>query len=125
MEINGVNSKAYTSAAAKEEQEVLEKQPEVKEYGVAKPQKKEEDVAKFTVTEFDEDDVEEKANNYLQNILFAGGLTPESQELLQGFLKTFDVENFIKSYGPFSSAAEVSAAMYAVTAGMIKHPDNE
>lgn len=124
MEINSVSSKAYTSAAAaaKEDEELQEEQQtQVKEYGIAKPEKKETDTAKFSTTEFDEDDVEEKANNYLQNILFVSNLTPESQAELQQFINSFDVEKFIKMYGPFSSTAEVSAAMYAATSGMIKN----
>ena len=37
-----------------------------------------------------------------------------------------DMSNWgLNEYGPFSSTAEISAAMYAATAGLIKHPQDE
>ena len=39
--------------------------------------------------------------------------------------KNFDAQKFIKTYGPFSSNAEVSAALYAVTSGMVKRQEEE
>ncbi len=132
MEINGVSSKAYTSAAAAtEEEDELEQtqeenaSEEAKEYGVATKQKEEKDVTQFSSSEYDEDDVEEKAANFIQNILFVGGLTDEAETALTRYMNTFDAAKFIKSFGPFSSASEISAAMYAVTAGMIKYRDEE
>lgn len=132
MEINGVSSKAYTSAAAStEEEDELEQtqeenaSEEAKEYGVATKQKEEKDVTQFSLSEYDEDDVEEKAANFIQNILFVGGLTDEAETALTRYMNTFDAAKFIKSFGPFSSASEISAAMYAVTAGMIKYQDEE
>jgi hypothetical protein len=125
MEVNNVTSKAYTSAAAAttEDEELQEEQQQVQEYGVAKPQKEENDTVELTETDYDEADVEEKANNYLQNILFFGNLTEESATLIQNYINTFDVEAFIDFYGPFSSTAEISAAMYAATSGMVKQEE--
>ena len=132
MEINGVSSKAYTSASAavEEEEELQETQEEnateeAKEYGVATKQKEEKDTAEFSKTDYDESDVEEKASNFIQNILFVGGLTDEAETALTRYINTFDAAKFIKSFGPFSSSSEISAAMYAVTAGMIKYQDEE
>lgn len=132
MEITGVNSKNYTSAAAaaEEEEELQETKEEsaseeAKEYGVATKQKDEKDTAEFTKTDYGEDDVEEKAANFIQNILFVGGLTDEAETALTRYMNTFDAAKFIKSFGPFSSASEISAAMYAVTAGMVKYRDEE
>lgn len=125
MEISGVSSKAYTSSAqgVEEEEELQEAQEEqTKEYGVSA---KEKDVTEFSSSDYGESDVEEKAQNYLKNILFIGNLTEESQAAIANYMNTFDVAKFIKSYGPFASTSEISAAMYAVTAGMIKHPENE
>ena len=126
MEITGVSSKAYTSAAqGAEEEEKLEEieEQETKEYGVSKKKTEDKDVTEFSSSDYDESDVEEKAQNYLKNILFIGNLTEESQTAISRYMNTFDVAKFIKSYGPFSSTAEISAAMYAATAGMIKHPE--
>lgn len=132
MEITGVSSKAYTSAAqgAEEEDELKETQEEqssekAKEYGVSSKEKEDKDVAQFSSSGYGESDVEEKAQNYLKNILFVGNLTEESQTAIARYMNTFDVSKFIKSYGPFSSTAEISAAMYAATAGLIKHPQDE
>ena len=106
MEISGVSSKAYTSAAQGVDEE-------------------EKDVTEFSSSDYGESDVEEKAQNYLKNILFVGNLTEESQTAIARYMNTFDVSKFIKSYGPFSSTAEISAGMYAATAGLIKHPQDE
>lgn len=132
MDISGVSSKAYTSAAAslEEEDELKETQEEnateeAKEYGVATKETKEKDMTQFSVSEYDEDDVEEKAINYLKNIMFTTKLTDKSAAALQNYLNTFDVAQFIKTYGPFTSTSEISAAMYAVTSGMIKQQQDE
>ena len=129
MEITGVSSKAYTSAAqgAEKDEELDESKQtqQSKEYGVAKKEKEEKDVADFTESDYGESDVEEKAQNYLKNILFVGNLTEESQSAISQYMNSFDVSKFVKLYGPFSSTSEISAAMYAATAGMIKHPEEE
>ena len=75
--------------------------------------------------EYSESEVEEKVQNYIQNILYTSNLTEASKAQLQQYLNTFDVAKFIKSYGPFNSTAEISAAMYAVTAGLIKRQEDE
>ena len=128
MEITGVSSKAYTSAAqgveGEEKTEETQEQ-ETKEYGVSKKKTEDKDVTEFSSSDYEESDVEEKAQNYLKNILFIGNLTEESQTAISRYMNTFDVAKFIKSYGPFSSTAEISAAMYATTAGMIKHPEEQ
>lgn len=131
MEISGVSS-AYTSAASavEEEDKVQEEQEEqateeTKEYGVTAKEKEENDVTQFSSSDYDEDDVEEKATNYLKNIMFVTNLTDESSAALQNYLNTFDVADFIKKYGPFSSTAEISAAMYAAVGSMIKQQEDE
>ena len=130
MEISGVSSKAYTSAAAavEEEDELKETQEEnaaeeAKEYGVASKETEEKDVAQFSSSDYGEDDVEEKAANYLKNIMFTYNLTDESAEALQNYLNTFDVARFIKDYGPFTSTSEISAAMYAAVGSLIKQQE--
>ena len=67
----------------------------------------------------------DKVSNYIQNILASGNLTDASIAQLQQYLSTFDVAKFIKSYGPFNSTAEISAALYAVTSGMVKRQEEE
>ena len=131
MEISGVSS-AYTSAASavEEEDKVQEEQEknateEAKEYGVTAKEKEEKDVTQFSSSDYDEKDVEEKATNYLKNIMFVTNLTDESSAALQNYLNTFDVADFIKKYGPFSSTAEISAAMYAAVGSMIKQQEDE
>ena len=128
MEISGVSSKAYTSAAqGVEEDEELEeaKDEKAKEYGVSAKATEEKDTTEFSSSDYSNDAVEEKAQNYLKNILFIGNLTDESKSALTQYMNTFDVAKFVKNYGPFASTSEISAAMYAATAGMIKHPEEE
>ena len=128
MEITGVNSKAYTSASAsvEEDEEMQETQEqEAKEYGVSVKEKEEKDTTEFSSSDYDEADVEEKAENYLKNILFVGGLTEASEAALQNYLNTFDVAKFMKDYGPFTSTAEISAAMYAAVGSLIKQQQDE
>lgn len=132
MEIFGVTSKAYTSAAAaaEDEEKLQEGQEEkateeAKEYGVSAKEKQEKDIAQFATSVYDETDVEDKAVNYLKNIMFTTNLTDESSAALHNYLNTFDVAKFIKNYGPFNSSAEISAAMYAATSGMIKQQQDE
>jgi hypothetical protein len=125
MEINNVTSKAYTSsAAAVDDEEELQEQDEVQtQEEVAKPQKDESDKAEFSTSDLDEADVEEKANNYLQNILFFGNLTDESKAAITNYMNNFDAAELIDMYGPFESTADVSAAMYAATSGMVKQQE--
>ena len=128
MEITGVNSKAYTSASAsvEEDEEMQETQEqEAKEYGVSVKEKEEKDTTEFSSSDYDEGDVEEKAENYLKNILFVGGLTEASEAALQNYLNTFDVAKFMKDYGPFTSTSEISAAMYAAVGSLIKQQQDE
>lgn len=128
MEITGVNSKAYTSASAsvEEDEEMQETQEqEAKEYGVSVKEKEEKDTTEFSSSDYDEADVEEKAENYLKNILFVGGLTEASEAALQNYLNTFDVAKFMKDYGPFTSTSEISAAMYAAVGSLIKLQQDE
>ena len=128
MEITGVNSKAYTSASAsvEEDEEMQETQEqEAKEYGVSVKEKEEKDTTEFSSSDYNEADVEEKAENYLKNILFVGGLTEASEAALQNYLNTFDVAKFMKDYGPFTSTSEISAAMYAAVGSLIKQQQDE
>ena len=128
MEITGVNTKAYTSASAavEEDEELQETQEqEAQEYGVSVKEKEEKDTTEFSSSNYDEADVEEKAENYLKNLLFVGGLTDASTAALQNYLNTFDVAKFIKNYGPFSSTSEISAAMYAAVGSLIKQQQEE
>jgi predicted RNA-binding protein Jag len=124
MEISNVSSSAYTSAAAAvEDDEELKKTGE-QETEVTQTEKEDEgDKVELSTSSFDADDVEEKANNYLQNILFFGNLTEESKAAIENYMNTFDVDNFIDMYGPFTATAEVSAAMYATTSGLVKQQE--
>lgn len=124
MEISSVTG-AYTSSAkaAEEVEEQDSKKVEeekAKEKASQANKKDEKDSVELSSSDYDESDVETKANNYVQNIIATMNLTKESKAMLQQYMNTFDVAKFIKSYGPFSSTAEISAAMYAVTSGMIK-----
>lgn len=128
MEVSGVNAKAYTSAAkGVDEEEELEKTQQeegteqAKNYGVSTNKKPEEDFVEISSGDLSESDVSEKAANYLDNILFQSNLTEKSNDLIRRYRNTFDVAAFIKSYGPFTSTAEISAAMYAATSGMIQN----
>lgn len=128
MEINNVSG-AYTSASKivetddeKETQKTHEE--EAKENKVT--DKKEKDTVEIAADDdYDEDGVEEKASNYIANILVNPKLTEQSRALIQQYMSTFDAAKFIKMYGPFSTTAEVSAAMYALTSHMIKYQQDE
>lgn len=74
---------------------------------------------------YDDTSVEEKVNNFVQNLLANPKLTDGARGELQRYLQNFDAAKFIKAYGPFESARDISAAMYAVTAGLIKYQDEE
>lgn len=129
MEISGVSAKAFTSAAAAvdEDEELKEAEEEKASQESAKTEKKEGDKVDLSSKDdgYSDSEVEEKASNYIQNILFTTNLTEASKAQLQQYLNTFDVSKFIKSYGPFTSTAEISAALYAVTSGMIKRQEDE
>ncbi len=129
MEISGVSGSAYTSAAASvEDEEKLQKTKEEQASEESKKTEKQEgDKVELSSKddEYTESEVEEKVQNYIQNILYTSNLTEASKAQLQQYLNTFDVAKFIKSYGPFNSTAEISAAMYAVTAGLIKRQEDE
>lgn len=127
MEVNNVSG-AYTSAAkvteTDEDKETKKTQEEeAKEAKVS--EKEEKDTVELTDSDYDEDGVEEKANNYVANLLANQSLTEESRALIQQYMNTFDGARFIKMYGPFSSTAEISAAMYAVTSHMVKYQQDE
>lgn len=83
---------------------------------------------KVTLTQddtYNETTVEEKVNNYIQNFLANPKLTDAARTALKTYLNDFDAAAFIKSYGPFESARDISAAMYAVTAGLVKYQDEQ
>ncbi len=128
MEINNVSG-AYTSAAkvteTDDEKETKKAQEEeAKEAKVG--DKEEKDTIELSQDDdYGEDGIEEKANNYVANILANQNLTEESRALIQQYMSTFDAAKFIKMYGPFTTTAEVSAAMYAVTSHMIKYQQDE
>lgn len=128
MEISGVSAKAYTSAAVaiEEDEELKETQEETAVKNAAIAEKAKAD--KVTISssdDFSESAVEEKASNYIQNLIATTLLTEDSKAQIIEYLNNFDAAKFIKSYGPFSNTAEVSAALYAVTSGMVKREDEE
>lgn len=128
MEISGVSAKTYTSAAAaiEEDEELKETEEQKASEESSKTEKKEGDkVDLSSKDDYSDEDVEEKVTNYIQNILFTSNLTEASKSQLQQYLNTFDVARFVKFYGPFTSTAEISAALYAVTSGMIKRQEDE
>ena len=124
MEINRVSSKAYTSSAsAIEEDEQQNEEVQAHEFGVTPQEEEQKDIVQISTSDFEENNVQEKVSAYIQNIVFTENLTEDSKNALNNYLNTFDVAKFIKMYGPFSSSAEISAAMYAVTSGMIKYQE--
>lgn len=126
MEITSATTSkaAYVKGLTEEDEEELEQQ-EVQEEETAVQDKQETDQVAFSTSDLDEETVEEKAEGYIQNILIAANLTDQSQAELQRYLQNFDVATFIKKYGPFESVRDISAAMYAVTAGMVKYQQDE
>lgn len=123
MEINRVSSKAYTSSASAIEEDEQQNEIQTQEFGITPQEEEQKDIVQISTSEFDENNVQEKVYAYIQNIIFTENLTEDSKNALNNYLNTFDVAKFIKMYGPFSSAAEISAAMYAVTSGMIKYQE--
>ncbi len=127
MEVNNVSG-AYTSAAkiteTDDEKETKKTQEEdAKEAKVS--EKEEKDTVEFADDDYDETGVDEKARNYVANLIANPKLTEESRALIQQYMSTFDAARFIKMYGPFTTTAEVSAAMYAVTSHMVKYQQDE
>lgn len=128
MEISGVQPNAYTSAAAAvgEDEKKKEVAEEKTSKETVKTEKQDGDKVQISANDdFSEASVEEKASNYIQNLIATTLLTEESKTQIVNYLNNFDVQKFIKSYGPFSSNAEVSAALYAVTSGMVKRQEEE
>lgn len=123
MEINRVSSKAYSSSASAIEEDEQQNEIQTQEFGITPQEEEQKDIVQISTSEFDENNVQEKVYAYIQNIIFTENLTEDSKNALNNYLNTFDVAKFIKMYGPFSSAAEISAAMYAVTSGMIKYQE--
>jgi len=126
MEVNNVTG-TYTSAAKAVETEDEKKNKKVQDEQNQENKVKERDVedkVELTKTDdFDDAAIQEKANNYAANILANPKLTDEARELIQQYMATFDAAKFIKMYGPFTTTAEVSAAMYAVTSHLVKYQD--
>lgn len=126
MEVNNVTG-TYTSAAKAVETEDEKKNKKVQDEQNQENKVKErdfEDKVELTKTDdFDDAAIQEKANNYAANILANPKLTDEARELIQQYMATFDAAKFIKMYGPFTTTAEVSAAMYAVTSHLVKYQD--
>ena len=115
---------AYVKDLTEEDEEELEQQ-QAQEEEAAVTDKQETDQVAFSSKDLDEETVEEKAEGYIQNILIAANLTDASKTALQRYLQNFDVASFIKKYGPFESVRDISAAMYAVTAGLVKYKQDE
>ena len=126
MEISNVSG-AYTSSKIVETDDEKEtkktEEEEAKEQKVT--EKEEKDSVEISSDDFDEESVEDKASNYVANIIANPKLTEESKAVIQQYMATFDAARFIKMYGPFTSTAEISAAMYAVTSHMIKYQQDE
>lgn len=125
MDISGVSAKAYASAL-NEDEKMIKLQDEKVAEDTAKAKKDERDMVMVSASEdFSANGVEEKASNYIQNLIATTLLTEESKAQIVEYLNNFDAEKFIRAYGPFSSTSEVSAALYAVTSGMVKRQEEE
>lgn len=115
---------AYVKGLTEEDEEEQEEQ-ELQEKDTAVEDKQESDKVAFSAAELNESTIEEKARGYIQNLLVASNLTDQSRAELQRYLQSFDVSKFIKSYGPFESVRDISAALYAVTSGLVKYKNDE
>ncbi|MBR5555003.1 hypothetical protein IKU74_03210 [bacterium] len=125
MDISGVSAKAYASVL-NEDEKMTKPQDEKVAEDTAKAKKDERDMVMVSASEdFSANGVEEKASNYIQNLIATTLLTEESKAQIVEYLNNFDAEKFIRAYGPFSSTSEVSAALYAVTSGMVKRQEEE
>ncbi len=124
MEIRSATTPAkanYVKGRDDEEEEQQAQETTAEENAVA-----ETEPDKVTLTRddnYDTANVEEKVNNYIQNFLANPKLTDAARAALKTYLNDFDAAAFIKAYGPFESARDISAAMYAVTAGLVKYQD--
>ncbi|MBS6603365.1 MAG: hypothetical protein KH301_06380 [Brachyspira sp.] len=124
MEITSATTPAkanYVKGRDDEEEEQQAQETTAEENAVA-----ETEPDKVTLTRddnYDTANVEEKVNNYIQNFLANPKLTDAARAALKTYLNDFDAAAFIKAYGPFESARDISAAMYAVTAGLVKYQD--
>lgn len=125
MEITSATAKAAYVKGLDDEEEENEEQEVQEEQEPAVKSKEEGDKVSFASKDLDETTVSDKVTGFVQNLITAANLTDESREQLQRYLNTFDVTKFIKSYGPFESVRDISAAMYAVTSGLVKYQEEE
>lgn len=126
MEItSATSSKAAYVKGLDDEEEENEEQQVQEEQDTAVKSKDEGDQVSFASEDLDETTVNDKVSGFIQNLIAASNITDASKAQLQQYLDTFDVAKFIKSYGPFESVRDISAAMYAVTSGLIKYKEEE
>lgn len=126
MEItSATSSKAAYVKGLDDEEEENEEQQVQEEKDTAVKSKDEGDQVSFASEDLDETTVNDKVSGFIQNLIAASNITDASKSQLQQYLDTFDVAKFIKSYGPFESVRDISAAMYAVTSGLIKYKEEE
>ena len=126
MEITSATTSkaAYVKGLSDEEDEELEEQ-EVQEENSAVQEKQQADQAAFSASVLTKETIQEKVSGFVQNIIAGSNLTDQSKAELQQYLQTFDVEKFIKDYGPFDSVRDISAAIYALTSGMVKYKEDD
>ena len=126
MEItSATSSKAAYVKGLDDEEEENEEQQVQEEQDTAVKSKDEGDQVSFASEDLGETTVNDKVSGLIQNLIAASNITDASKAQLQQYLDTFDVAKFIKSYGPFESVRDISAAMYAVTSGLIKYKEEE
>ena len=126
MEItSATSSKAAYVKGLDDEKEENEEQQVQEEKDTAVKSKDAGDQVSFASEDLDETTVNDKVSGFIQNLIAASNITDASKSQLQQYLDTFDVAKFIKSYGPFESVRDISAAMYAVTSGLIKYKEEE
>lgn len=124
MEITSATAKsAYVKGLDEEEEN--EQQEVQEEQEPAVKVKDEGDKVSFASADLDDTAVSDKVTGFVQNLIVSANLTDESRGQLQKYLDTFNVAKFIKNYGPFESVRDISAAMYAVTSGLIKYQQEE
>lgn len=122
MEITSATAKsAYVKGLDEEEENEEQEVQEEKEPAVKS--KDEGDKVSFASEDLDETKVSDKVTGFVQNLIVSANLTDASRAQLQRYLDTFDVAKFIKNYGPFESVRDISAAMYAVTSGLVKYQE--
>lgn len=126
MEItSATSSKATYIKGLDDEEEENEEQQVQEEKDTAVKSKDEGDQVSFASEDLDETTINDKVSGFIQNLIAASNITDASKAQLQQYLDTFDVAKFIKDYGPFESVRDISAAMYAVTSGLIKYKEEE